>query len=401
MALWAAVWIAPAQRARAAVADFFWCGFFVNPGAVENLPPGDALYPIFKRFASRFESPERGVIHGLLKRLQWDEMTFHGYVGLTGKADKAPAALMENLSNTYGFFLSLDQMISFEPDEITIFQDTFKTYTVYLFGALNLFNLESRNLIYSRPFVVTWQGKAPVAAPRMIAYALDEFSGRLADPANAFTAKMIADLQRYFGGVGEQKDALRMISGEWKDTYAVLPLCGGCVRSSANDLGRASMARLRAFARLYFNVRMAAFRQTLPCPESHGRLGEIVQTFVIKTKAGDVRFTAAPYARYDESGQSLLQINIPAPAHRVKLSLRYVVRQISANENAFKRQYNTLCDVLVEGPESGERLVRSLPNRFEKIVTGSRKVSDVYYFNSLINAVSSGLTDDFFKPGNG
>jgi hypothetical protein len=114
-----------------------------------------------------------------------------------------------------------------------------------------------------------------------------------------------------------------------------------------------------------------------------------------------VRFTSTAYARYDESGQSLLQINIPAPAHRVKLSLRYLVRQIPINENAFSRQYNTLVDVLLEGRTPGERCVRSLPNRFEKTVTGSRKVSDVYYFNSLINAVSSGLNDAFFKPGNG
>jgi hypothetical protein len=401
MVVLALVWLASAHRARAAVADFCWCGFFVNPGAVENLPPADQVSPIFRRFASRFESADKGVIHGLLKRLQWDEMTYHGYVGLTGMGGKAPTALMENLSNTYGFFLSLDQLVSFEPDEITIFHDTFKTYTVYLFGALNLFNLESRNLIYSRPFMVTCQGKAPVAAPRMIAYALEEFSGRLADPANPFTAKMLADLQRYFGDTGEQKDALRMISGEWKDTYAVLPLCGGCVRSTAQDLGPASMARLRAFARLYFNVRMAAFRQTLPCPESNAQLGEVVHTFVVQTKGGDVRFTATAYARYDESGQSLLQINIPAPAHRVKLSLRYVVRQIPINENAFSRQYNTLVDVLLEGRTPGEKCVRSLPNRFEKTVTGSRKVSDVYYFNSLINAVSSGLNDAFFKPGNG
>ena len=383
-----------------AVADFCWCGFLIPSLEDDHFLERRQVFPVFRKHARSFEEPENGAIHKLLKQLQWDEMTYYGYVGfLSGNSDKPSGASpqVENLTNTYGFFISIDQIIPFEPDEITVFEDSYKTYATYLFGSINLFNLETRNLLYSRPFLVTHQGKNRLTPPEMVDYSLKEFANRLADPQNRFTGKMLKDLQDYFGEKGEQKDAIRMVQGALADTFGVMPVCDRCVRTSADsdNLNEKSKKRLRHFARLFFNVKLADFKQVVMVPERHANIRQSVHTFVVQTKEGDVRFVESAFSNYDESGQTLLRINIPEPSNQIKLSLGYVVKELPVTENAVNRQYNTLLNILVRRPDTDKKEIHSLTNRFEKVITGSRKTSDVYYFNSLINAIS-GLNDNLF-----
>ncbi len=377
-----------ASTANAAIADFCWAGFYVPAGAQNGELSTEKTYPVFQRFFETFEKKETGLVHKLLKRLKWDELTYHGYVGVTKESAGEKTQQMENLSNTYGFFLTIDQLMPFEPDEITVFQKTFKTYSSYVFGSLNLFNMETRNLIHSRPFFVTYQGEDRLSSAKMIEYGMEQFCKKLADPSDKFTAKMLKDLQDYFGGEGEQKDAIRMISGSLRDTYGVLPVCDNCVRTTEDDLSDSSKERLRAFARYFFNAKMSQFKQVVPLPENRNEIQDSVHTFTVKTKEGDVRFSQSSYSGYDESGQTLLAVNVPEPKNQVKLALRYVVDKKDMNENAFGKRYNTILDICFIKAETGNKNICALPNVFEKTVTGSRKTSDVYYFNSLVNAIS-------------
>ena len=106
-------------------------------------------------------------------------------------------------------------------------------------------------------------------------------------------------------------------------------------------------------------------------------------------------FSQSAYSGYDESGQTLLTVNIPEPANQVKLSLRYVVEKRPIGENAFIKKYNTILDMCFIETQGGKKTICSLPNLFGKAVTGSRKTSDVYYFNSLVNAISGLSEEDF------
>ena len=381
--------------AGAAIADFCWTGFFVPSETQDGELSAEKLHPVFEKFFDTFEKEETGVLHKLLNRLRWDEMTYHGYVGVTrdNAGEKRPQ--MENLSSAYGFFLTVDQLLPFEPDEVTVFQKTFKTYASYIFGSLNLFNMETRNLVYSRPFFVIYQGEERLSPVAMVGFGLEKFAAKLADPKDEFTVRMQRDLQDYFGDEGEQKEALRMATGELKNTYGVFPVCERCVRTTEQDLGDESKRRLRTFARFFFNVKMSDYKQVVPVPEKQQKVQDSVHTFTVKTKEGDVRFSQSAYSGYDESGQTLLAVNIPEPANQVKLSLRYVIEKTPIGENAFIKKYNTILDMCVVETRGGKKKICSLPNLFKKAVTGSRKTSDVYYFNSLVNAISGLSEEDF------
>jgi hypothetical protein len=378
---------------ESAVADFCWCGFIVAPSVHENSLAAETLSYIFEKHRARFERKEVGIIHQMLKKIQWDEMTYHGYVGQTGPSFKS--TVLENLSNTYGFFLSIDQILPFEPDEVTLFEKTYQTYATYIFGSLNLFNMETRNLIYSRPFFVIHQGKKRLGSERMVDLAVSKIASKIADPDDPFSRKMLKDLQGYFGEVGEQHDAVRMITGALTDTYGVLPVCDKCLKTNLKDLSPESMNRLRLFARYFFNVKMAESKQVTPILENQSVIQEKSVAFKIKTSKGDVRFVQHQLARFDKSGQALFQVNIPEPANPVLLSLRYVIQDTTQNENALTRQYNAILDFCVQDSNSDQKRIYTLPNRYEKILTGSRITSDVYYFNSLINAIAGMKPDTF------
>jgi hypothetical protein len=172
-------------------------------------------------------------------------------------------------------------------------------------------------------------------------------------------------------------------------------MCDRCVRTTEDDLGEDSKKRLRTFARYLFNVKMAEFKQVVPLPEKMDKVQDSVHTFTVKTKEGDVTYARSSFSGYDESGRTLFTVNVPEPANQVKLALRYVIETRAVGENAFVRKYNTILDICVVRSPTGEKEICALPNIFEKTVTGSRKTSDVYYFNSMINAVS-GLDGDTF-----
>ena len=70
------------QPARAAVANFCWCGFFVSQDDGKSSDLAQELGKVYRKHIKRYEDRKSGIIIKTLKRLRWDEMNYYGYVGL-------------------------------------------------------------------------------------------------------------------------------------------------------------------------------------------------------------------------------------------------------------------------------------------------------------------------------
>ncbi|HDS15351.1 MAG TPA: hypothetical protein ENN66_01790 [Proteobacteria bacterium] len=375
--------------ARAAVANFCWCGFFVSTES--NQPElNHQLGKIYQAHLKRYEDPDNGVIIGLLKSLQWDEMTYLGYLGMTQDEPTGALQQLENLDTTYGLFLALEQVLAFAPDESLVHGQPVKTYVGYLFGSLNLFHLQSRNLLSSRPFFVIQQERQPTKTSAMLDLALTELAHRLEDRKNLFTRKMLSDWQEFFGLPGEQRDILRRLSGQLDETFGVAPLCPGCVRVQGTTLNEETANQLKTFIRYYFNATLANHRPVVFLPGFSGQATESVHTLVTANKEGDVVFSEECLGGYGDSGQTRLCLKVPAPKNLVKLSLRCLVEEENhqAEQETFVRSYTSLLDfaLFTKGLEAPQ--VHSLSNTYRQLLTTTRKPSDLYYFNSVINAIT-------------
>ena len=377
------------QPASAAVANFCWCGFFVaqNNNQEQNLAP--ELSKIYRKHIKRYEDPENGVIIKTLKRLKWDELNYYGYVGRPQNSNGEYPQELENLDITYGLFLAIEQVLTFSPDVTIVHGQKVTTYSTYIFGSLNLFHLKSRNLLSSRPFFVTLRDSKPSNTAAMLDTALEKFAQRLNDPNNRFTRNMLADWQEFFGSPGEQRDVIRRALGELDNTYGVAPLCEGCIRIKGDKVNASTDKQLKTFIRYYFNATMANYKPVVFLPGFSDKITESVHTLVTATKEGDVTYTDEWLDGYDDSGQTQLCLKIPPPHNLVKLSLRCLVENGSLSDNdTYLRTYNTMLDIGIFFPERETPVVRSLSNSFQQLLTSTRTPSNIYYFNSLINAIT-------------
>lgn len=373
----------------AAVANFCWCGFFVSQKDNQGNHLAPELSKIYRKHIKRYEDRKSGVIIKTLQRLKWDELNYYGYVGLPqNDAGKHPQEL-ENLDTTYGIFIAIEQVLPFTPDVTIVQGQQVCTYTTYIFGSLNLFHFKSRNLLSSRPFFITLRDNKPSSSAAMLDLALEKFARRLNDPKNNFTRKMLTDWQEYFGPPGEQRDVLREALGELDDTYGVAPLCNGCIRIRGDKVNPNTETQLKTFIRYYFNATMANYKPVVFLPGFSRSVTESVHSLVTATKEGDVTYTNECLKGYDDSGQTQLCLRIPPPRNLVKLSLRTLVENSSLSESdTYLRTYNTMLDIGIFSPNSKTPTVRSLSNSYEQLLTSTRVPSDVYYFNSLINAIT-------------
>ncbi len=382
------------RPARAAVADFCWCGFMVAPAATESRgdKPGKgdlqpALSQVYQRHLTEYEARDYGVIHKLLKKLEWDEMRYLGYVALPRNADGAYPEELENLSTTYGLFLAIEQVLNFAPDVSLVQGRPVRHYTSYIFGSLNLFHLESRRLISSRPFFVIDDGLKPPDNAKMLDRALTVFARRLNDDSNPFTRTMLKQWQKFFGPPGEQRDVVREAEGELANTFGVAPLCEKCVRIKGGVLDKASERELKTFLRYYLNDRIAAFRPVVFLPGLRGQVLESIHTLVTATKEGDVTYTDTCLSGYDESGQTRLCIKFAPPRNLVKLGVRCLVENGPEKEDyTHLRTWNTVLDIAIFFASCKKPAVRSLSNVYQQLLGPHRQPSPLYYFNSLINA---------------
>ena len=386
-------------RARAAVANFCWCGFFItraDSAGATGLE--EQLARVYRRHLDTYENPKTGVIRKLLSRLEWDEMNYYGYVALPEDKNGDYPAQLENLETTYGLFLALEQVLNFAPDTTLVNGQPVTTYTTYLFGSLNLFHLQSRRLISSRPFFVTASGRKPRDPATMLDLALTRFARRLEDPQNRFTRAMLKQWQEFFGPRGEQRDVVREAEGLLDNTYGVAPLCSRCIRIKGEQIDTATTEQLKTFIRYYFNATMARYHPVVFLPAFRGAVVESIHTLVTATKQGDVAYSSECLSGYSDSGQTKLCISFPAPRNLVKLSLRCLVEDGKPGPAGTRlRTYNTILDIALFFPGRQEPAIRSLANLYEQLLSQHRKPSPLYYFNSLINAIS-GLKASLLAP---
>ncbi len=377
------------RLASAAVANFCWCGFFVSQHDNQSINLAPELSKIYRKHIKRYEDRKDGVIIKILQRLKWDELNYYGYIGLPQNDDDKDPQELENLDTTYGIFIAIEQVLPFSPDVTIVQGQTVSTYTTYIFGSLNLFHFKSRDLLSSRPFFITHQDSKPSKSATMLDIALEKFARRLDNPKNRFTRKMLTDWQEFFGPPGEQRDVLREALGELDQTYGVAPLCSGCIRIKGDEVNPNTETQLKTFIRYYFNATMANYKPVVFLPGFSGSITESVHSLVTATKEGDVTFTDECLKGYDDSGQTQLCLRIPPPRNLVKLSLRTLVENGSLSESdTYLRTYNTMLDIGIFFPNSDTPTVRSLSNSYEQLLTSTRTPSNVYYFNSLINAIT-------------
>jgi len=375
--------------ALAAVANFCWCGFFVSQNDAQTNQLAPELSKIYRKHIKRYEDRKNGVIIKTLRRLKWDELNYYGYVGLPQNSDGEYPQELENLDTTYGIFIAIEQVLPFSPDVTIVQGQKVSTYTTYIFGSLNLFHFKSRDLLSSRPFFITLRDNKPSNCAAMLDLALKKFAHRLNDPNNRFTRKMLADWQELFGPPGEQRDVIRQALGELDDTYGVAPLCGGCIRIKGDKISSTTENQLKTFIRYYFNAVMANYKPVVFLPGFSGSVTESVHSLVTATKEGDVTFTDECLKGYDDSGQTQLCLKIPPPRNLVKLSLRALVENGPLSESdTYLRTYSTILDIGLFFLTSETPTVRSLSNSYEQLLTSTRTPSDIYYFNSLINAIT-------------
>ena len=386
------------QSTWAAVANFCWCGFFVSREKDNSSNFASELGKIYHKHIKRYEDRQSGVIVKILKRLSWDEMTYYGYVGLPQDDGGEYPQELENLDTTYGLFIAVEQILPFSPDESMVHGQRVRTYTTYIFGSLNLFHLKSRNLLSSRPFFITHQDRKPSNSAAMLDLALEKFAQRLDNPNNRFTKKMLADWQEFFGPPGEQRDVLRQALGELDDTFGVAPLCDACIRIKGDSVDTATEKQLKTFIQYYFNASMANHKPVVFLPAFSGKVTESVHSLVTTTKEGDVAYTDECLSGYGDSGQTQLCLKIPPPRNLVKLSLRCLVEDGPLTDSdTYLRNYNTMLDIGIFFADRSDPAIRSLSNTYKQLLTTTRKPSNLYYFNSLINAVTKLKTDTLAK----
>ncbi len=370
------------------MANFCWCGFFVtqNSGREQNLAP--ELSKIYRKHIKRYEDPKNGVIIKALKRLKWDELNYYGYIGRP-QSDGEYSPELENLETTYGLFLAIEQVLNFSPDVTIVHGQKVSSYSTYIFGSLNLFHLKSRNLLSSRPFFVILRENKPADTAAMLDTALAKFARRLNNPANRFTKRMLNDWQEFFGSPGEQRDVVRQALGELDNTYGVAPLCKGCIRIKGDKVNQSTEKQLKTFIRYYFNATMANYKPVVFLPGFSAKISESVHTLVSATKEGDVTYAEECLKGYDDSGQTQLCLKIAPPRNLVKLSLRCLVENGPLSDHdTYLRTYNTMLDIGIFFPERKTPVIRSLSNRYQQLLTSTRTPSNIYYFNSLINAIT-------------
>ena len=384
--------------ARAAVANFCWCGFFVSQDDGKSNNLSQELGKIYRKHIKRYEDRQSGIIIKTLKRLRWDEMNYYGYVGLPQDNEGEYSQELENLDTTYGLFIAVEQVLPFSSDESIVHGQRVHTYSTYIFGSLNLFHLKSRNLLSSRPFFITHQDSKPSDSAAMLDLALEKFAQRLDNPNNRFTKQMLADWQEFFGPPGEQRDVLRQALGELDDTFGVAPLCDGCIRIKGDNVDTTTDKQLKTFIRYYFNATMANHKPVVFLPGFSSKVSESVHTLVTATKEGDVTYSDECLSGYGDSGQTQLCLKIPPPRNLVKLSLRCLVENGPVTESdTYLRTYNTMLDIGLFFADVNDPVIRSLSNSYQQLLTSTRKPSNLYYFNSLINAVAGFKTGTLAK----
>lgn len=377
------LWLGPGP-AGAAVVDMFWAGFNISDPGVTGPERERVERLLYDKFATRFRSARSGAVPAMLAKIKWDEL---GYF----ESAATRKVLHENQFDLVGVYLSIDKVLAFEPDIITVAGKRQAAHYTYVFGALNFFAADTRNLIYSHPFFLVDQANQRPSVAAVLESTLGKLADQLVDAGNPFTKRLLQGLGDFFGGPGVSKEALRRVSGESADTYGVMAVCPDCVEvQDRSKMTRFDRAKLGDFARFYLNAKLAEHKQVSAVPEQRGRIqtgtGDVAST----AKEGDITrsFSETCVPDYDETGRSQICVKVLPPRSPVWLGVRALVSSRTSEARLTTLTFLAALDLEAELGKAKKPYQGSLDGKYEVVVDPGQKVSDVYYVNALVKILA-------------
>lgn len=388
LALAGVILLAAAGRPQAAVAEFFWAGFNVADPHVDAAKIGQILY---KSVDGQFRNRSRGAIPALLEGLEWDEFAYYETAAETGY-------VKENMRDVYGVFLSIDRVMSFKPSVVRIAGRGVKKYYTYIFATLNVFAADSRNLVYSHPvFLVDVSGR-PNDVAQTLKVTLGKLAGQLKDAQDPYTAKIMKDLQAYYGPPGVSLEAIRRtpnaiqpIDDFFANTFGVMKLCGECVGVlDKSGMTEPDPATMGDFARFFLNARLAEYRQVTFLPEQSRTVEERTGDVAATAKQGDIRrdFSEVCLPEYDETGKSQVCVKVPPPRNPMWISVRSLVKASKGASAVVTLSFVAAVDIQAEMAGHAKPLEKRLAETGYTVpAADGEEVSNVYYINALMKAI--------------
>ena len=380
--------------ASAASAHFFWAGFDVQESVSDE--SGLERKALERALTPRFGAPESGALHSFLGTLSLDFLDYWG----AGPEALAAVDRRSSFENVYGVFLSIDRLLRFEPSELEavvsgIAPIVQRQYFWFALGGLNVFSVESRNIVYSRPVLLGSPSDdgfalAPPDVNLFILSTLEIFARELEDPANDFTSAMRGALQTYLGGPGEDAVAERSRRGHSQETYGIVDVAPIAITGTPPEgeiLTPPMRARLNALTRFYFSMQLSRFELVAPVFEQQDKVAEAARGIVVEGRRGHVSFD------YDEgclpgfrrTGEYVFCVSIPPPRHAVRLAPR-----VDVSEEGGHRRYRSTVVYEIEEPGATveRRLEGSVSYRRPRPPLEQRLYDRPYGF-AIANAISS------------
>lgn len=377
-----------AGASRAAVAEFFWAGFNIADAKVDAAKIGPILR---KSVDGQFRSSRTGAVAALLERLEWDEFAYYETAAETGY-------VKENMRDVYGVFLSIDRVMRFRPSVVMVAGRSVRKYYTYIFATLNVFAADSRNLVYSHPVFLVDVSETPNNVSETLKVTLGKFAGQLKDPRNPYTAKIMKDLQTYFGPPGISLEAIRRtpnaiqpIDDYFENTFGVMKLCGECIGVlDKSGMTEPDPAVMGDFARFFLNARLAEYRQVTFLPEQSKTVEERTGDVAATAKQGDIRrdFSEVCLPEYDETGKSQVCVKVLPPRNPVWIGVRSLVKASKGASSLVTLDFVAAVDIQAELAGRAKPVEKRLAESGYKVPAASgEQVSNVYYINALMKAI--------------
>jgi len=376
-----------AGPACGAVGEFFWAGFYVADAAVNKAAIEKVLYD---NFDTAFRSERTGATKTLLGRLKWDEFGYY-------ESAANRSHVHENLLDLYGVFVSIDKVLKFAPDSLSVAGVKRTFHHTYVFATFNVFAADTRNLVYSHPFFLTQTSEQATAPEAVIKAALAQLPDKLKDAQDGFTIQLMAGLQSYFGAPGTSKEAIRRTKKPLhkadtaaENTFGVNAICADCV--TVADQSKRTVVNAKAmgdFARFFLNARLARYKQVAFLPEQKTIVQERTGDAAATAKEGDVtrNFDEVCVPAYDKTGASTICVRVLPPRNPIWIGIRSMVKPRTNDARLDELRFMTAVDLEAELAGRKEPFKGELTSVYDVPTVQDQKVSDVYYVNGIIKAI--------------
>lgn len=393
-----AMFLFGATTAHCAIAEFFWTGFKVAAPSIPQDEREELEQLFYNEFDQEFRRPQTGAIDSLLSQLELDE---YKYYATSAERDQ----VNENLFDAFGVFFSVNEVIRYRP--VTRIKKSDTTYPVAIFGSLNLYEADTRTLVYAQPVFFFDESRTPVGNTELIRAVVGDYIQARKDPNNKFTKRIIENIQKFLGPKGQSYTAIRRtqesihpIPNVARFTYGLTPFCEKCLDvTDKTNRTPINQELFKSFVRLYYGNKMSAdIRMGFP-----SELADIVAdgtgNIASASKEGDVQREYADACdgivgkaigvpQYTETGQSIICVRLPEPDGKISIGIRAMVEQSTQNgmpiiNTSMRGFFKT---------EIGDQTIRSdISISNPTIYTGKGEVSDFVYSDALTKMVNNFL----------